>query len=818
MTTWFNDTFTGASAGTALSAHTPDTGGSYSQQFPATAYPLTFVSGPMLGPSGDGSAMWMSSAVSPGADMTVSAPFYVNNLSSNFMMAGVGCRLTGSQGTANGYILLYYAGSTNAWKLCRATSSTPVLATPSLPAPSVGATMNVSLTATGSGSSVTLTMTVNGTTVTYTDSDTARATAAGAAGLYFFSHAAGVGMLATSLASTYTAPAAAAVTITGASSGATGVATTLTIGTDNPLTSGQTESVSLSDGASGTFSPNPVALSSTTTSATTSYTPAGSAGSRTITGTATGTPTLTAGTKSFTVTNPATAVTLTGPTSGTVSTASSAFTVGANGSITGTVTVTPSDGGAGGSFSPTTVGISAGSPTGTFTYTPTSTGARTISVTNNGGLTNPATIAYTSASAGTPTAGTASLSAATNTTITVTCSAASGGNAPLTYQWHRSTTAGFTPGAGTVLSGATSLTYADSASLAADTPYFYVCRCTDNTGQTADSLQIAGILRAAPLVLGFVGDSITYGYGLSAGQDPCTQVGTILAKACKSRAVTVVNRGISGTTTSVWTSGSSNLVAAKAAFAAAGCSHIHYALGVNDAVVPTTAAQYKANVQSAVNDLVAAGYKVILSYPTYVPAGTSYTNAAAVALLRSYLPQLDSLIDGVNVLRGDILAPAYFMDNLSELQSDQIHPNAAGALSLATMWARAIDRSVLQVSIGSGSGGTYPTAGQVLTGITYGPTGTDYTGTLRNPALDVFPTAAQVLSGVTFGPTGNMTGSLVSGAGGVFPTANKVLTGTAYGPTGADYTGALDVNATIMSLDPADMAELKAAMLVAAML
>lgn len=94
--------------------------------------------------------------------------------------------------------------------------------------------------------------------------------------------------------------------------------------------------------------------------------------------------------------SPATAVTLTGPTSGTNGVASTDFTVGADGTITGDVVVTPSDGGDGGTFTPTTVTINSGSPTGTFTYTPASTGTKTISVTNDGGLTNPSSISYTS--------------------------------------------------------------------------------------------------------------------------------------------------------------------------------------------------------------------------------------------------------------------------------------------------------------------------------------------------------------------------------------------------------------------------------------
>ena len=90
----------------------------------------------------------------------------------------------------------------------------------------------------------------------------------------------------------------------------------------------------------------------------------------------------------------ATSITMTGPSSGTVSVASTNFTIGADGTISGTIIVTPSDSGAGGTFTPSTVSISSGSPTGTFVYTPVSIGTKTISVTNNGSLTNPSNISY----------------------------------------------------------------------------------------------------------------------------------------------------------------------------------------------------------------------------------------------------------------------------------------------------------------------------------------------------------------------------------------------------------------------------------------
>ena len=91
----------------------------------------------------------------------------------------------------------------------------------------------------------------------------------------------------------------------------------------------------------------------------------------------------------------ATAVTLAGPSGGVNLAASTNFTVGTNGVITGSLVVTPSSGGGGGTFTPTSVTLTSGSPTGAFTYTPSSTGAKSITVTNGGGLTNPAAITYT---------------------------------------------------------------------------------------------------------------------------------------------------------------------------------------------------------------------------------------------------------------------------------------------------------------------------------------------------------------------------------------------------------------------------------------
>lgn len=108
----------------------------------------------------------------------------------------------------------------------------------------------------------------------------------------------------------------------------------------------------------------------------------------------------------------ATGVSLTGPSVGVVNTASSAFTVAfspAGGTNAGSVTVTPTPV-AGITFNPASVALTTGQ-TQVFTATSSTTGAKTIAITNNGGLANPASITWTVAAAAVvpaaPTIGTA---------------------------------------------------------------------------------------------------------------------------------------------------------------------------------------------------------------------------------------------------------------------------------------------------------------------------------------------------------------------------------------------------------------------------
>lgn len=95
-------------------------------------------------------------------------------------------------------------------------------------------------------------------------------------------------------------------------------------------------------------------------------------------------------------------LTLTGPSSGSLNTASSNFTVTfnpSNGIMNGTVQVYPNDNNGSGSFTPSSVTLTNKIRSATFTYTGTTGGSKSISITNNKGLSNPAALTYTIASA-----------------------------------------------------------------------------------------------------------------------------------------------------------------------------------------------------------------------------------------------------------------------------------------------------------------------------------------------------------------------------------------------------------------------------------
>jgi hypothetical protein len=92
------------------------------------------------------------------------------------------------------------------------------------------------------------------------------------------------------------------------------------------------------------------------------------------------------------------------------------------------------------------------------------------------------------------TAGTITKVSSSSTTASVAVSAATAGTGPYTYQWYMSTTSGFSPGGGNIVSGATALTLSVSGLIPNVTYYFKnVVTDTGDSNVTATATQL-GVL------------------------------------------------------------------------------------------------------------------------------------------------------------------------------------------------------------------------------------------------------------------------------------------------------------------------------------
>lgn len=66
--------------------------------------------------------------------------------------------------------------------------------------------------------------------------------------------------------------------------------------------------------------------------------------------------------------------------------------------------------------------------------------------------------------------------------LSITAVVTAAGSVPYTYQWYRSTTSGFTPGGGNIVTGATSATLVDGMAVG---KWFYACIVTDSLSATS---------------------------------------------------------------------------------------------------------------------------------------------------------------------------------------------------------------------------------------------------------------------------------------------------------------------------------------------
>lgn len=183
--------------------------------------------------------------------------------------------------------------------------------------------------------------------------------------------------------------------------------------------------------------------------------------------------------------------TFTGPSSGNVYSTSANFTVTPNNSYTGTITLTPS-GTASTGLSAKVLTFNNSSAAQTFTIAPTVAGNIVLTATNSGGLTNPASLTYSS-KAVVPAAPVSVVASAGNKTATVTFVAPSnnGGSAITGY-----TVTSIPAGGVDTNAGSTSLQHTISG-LTNGLSYTFTVKAVNSVGSSVASLQSNPVIPAS---------------------------------------------------------------------------------------------------------------------------------------------------------------------------------------------------------------------------------------------------------------------------------------------------------------------------------
>ncbi len=249
---------------------------------------------------------------------------------------------------------------------------------------------------------------------------------------------------------------------------------------------------------------------------------------------------------------------------------------------------------------------------------------------------------------------------------------------------------------GNILTGKTAQPLTDSASLSAGTVYEYACVASGS----AETSRCRGALGMSPIIYGCVGDSVTLGAGGGVtGLAPPQRAAVMLAKSgwTAPRQVKAYNQGVIGAKSGDWTSSSSNFILARPIFLLGSVTHVFITLGINDASAVVAAATYGANLADGVNAWVAAGFKVILRYPTGI------ADAANSNRMLAYLPYIDALANGTTILGPVKETWSYFNEHPEEL-IDGIHQLDTGAESDAAIYAASVGRYIDGIP-GQGSGG-----------------------------------------------------------------------------------------------------------------
>lgn len=178
-----------------------------------------------------------------------------------------------------------------------------------------------------------------------------------------------------------------------------------------------------------------------------------------------------------------------------------------------------------------------------------------------------------------------------------------------------------------------------------------------------------------PVKIGFIGDSITVGAvgNYNAVQNEMDELGSRYSS---------VNRGVDGATSADWVPGKPYYDSSFSIFKSEGVHVVSIMLGTNDAnhdVVPPD--QYYENMRKIVTDLIVSGQAkyVIINYPPY---------SVKTDKLPEYAKQLDKLVNGATIIKGDTAAYSYFQKH-QKLLSDGVHPTDEGYKQLGILWAKA---------------------------------------------------------------------------------------------------------------------------------
>lgn len=351
-----------------------------------------------------------------------------------------------------------------------------------------------------------------------------------------------------------------------------------------------------------------------------------------------------------------------------------------------------------------------------------------------------------------PVVGTLSASeASTGITLSLSSNASGGAGSPYTYRIYRGTDANFTANAASLLATVSSMPYTDTT-VVKGTQYFYGLVAVDSAGATVASLPsglsfvgsipvqyVAAMNEKQPLAVVFIGDSITWGSGV-------TNVGTVLSPTVPffvisrlstqlDRLATGANKGSSGSTTTDWAPGgtlyngavqkSNGSSAANVLLAANPMAKlvVNICLGMNDSASSGTnnggvgralsPSEYFAKMNAIVNQILTTDFPnaTIFLQPTiwYSPnlSGTSSNLQPGLSLIAQYNQQLSAvaaLYQG-KVFVGSGIAYDYFSENYqAECQAESgaygtfyRYPSGTvgsngkiGTQSLGEFWAQSI--------------------------------------------------------------------------------------------------------------------------------